>query len=113
MQEGGNKVRMDALLKPRSIAFVGVSARGGSGAKMLKSAQQFGFSGPIWVVNPNAPEILGLACHKSLKDLPQVPDCVIVAVPAAAVLDVLEEAAALGVPAALVVSEGFADAGND
>lgn len=108
-----DKSRMDALLKPRSVAFVGVSAKGGSGAKMLKSAQTLGFSGPIWPVNPKSDEIGGLPCFKSLTDLPGLPDCVVVAVPAPAVLDVLADAAALGVPSALVVSEGFADAGSD
>jgi acetyltransferase len=105
--------RIETLLRPESLAFVGVSARGGSGAKMLKSAQSVGFNGPIWPVNPKADEIGGLPCFKSLGDLPSVPDCVVVAVPAPSVLAVLEEAAALGVPSALVVSEGFADAAND
>jgi acetyltransferase len=113
MQDGARTLKIEALLRPRSIAFVGVSARGGSGAKMLESAQLSGFAGAVWPVNPNYAEIAGRPCFKSLQVLPGVPDCVIVAVPAEAVLGVLEEAASLGVPSALVVSEGFADAAND
>ncbi len=103
---------IESLLSPRSVAFVGVSAKGGAGAKMLRSALRFGFGGPIWPVNARAAEIEGLPCFASLADLPGVPDCVVVAVPAGAVLEVIEEAAALGVRGALVVSEGFADAGT-
>src|SRR5215831_12863637 len=104
---------IEALLKPRTIALVGVSAKGGAGANILRSGQRFGFAVPTWPVNPNTTEIAGQRCYASLRDLPQVPDCVVVAVPAGAVLDVVGEAAALGVRGVYVVSEGFADAAND
>lgn len=113
MQDAARRLKIEALLRPRTLAFVGVSARGGSGAKMLESAQRFGFTGAVWPVNPRHAEIAGRPCFRSLQALPGVPDCVIVAVPAEAVLGVLDEAAGLGVPSALVVSEGFADAAND
>src|SRR5215467_14632052 len=104
---------IEALLRPRAIALVGVSPKGGAGANILRSGQRFGYAVPTWPVNPNASEIAGQRCYASLRDLPQMPDCVIVAVPASAVLDVVGEAAALGVRGVYVVSEGFADAAND
>jgi acetate---CoA ligase (ADP-forming) len=104
---------IEALLRPRSIALVGVSTKGGAGANILRSGERFGFVVPTWPVNPNASEIGGQRCYASLRDLPQTPDCVVVAVPAGAVLDVVGEAAALGVRGVYVVSEGFADAAND
>jgi len=104
---------IEALLRPRSIALVGVSAKGGAGANILRSGERFGLVVPTWPVNPNATEIAGQRCYASLRDLPQTPDCVVVAVPAGAVLDVVREAAALGVRGVYVVSEGFADAAND
>ncbi len=108
------KTPIQALLRPGSIAIVGVSSKGGgSGAKMMESAGIFGFEGPVWPIHPTASEIAGRACFKSFAALPHAPDCVIVAVPAEGVLKVLEEAAAAGVKSALVVSEGFADAATD
>jgi acetate---CoA ligase (ADP-forming) len=104
---------IEALLRPRSIALVGVSAKGGAGANILRSGERFGFVVPTWPVNPNATEIAGQRCYASLRDLPQTPDCVVVALPAGAVLDVVGEASALGVRGVYVVSEGFADAAND
>ena len=101
---------VEALLKPRSIALVGISAKGGIGANILRSGQRFGFVVPIWPVNPNYDEINGRPCFKTLRDLPEVPDCVVVSVPADAVYDVVAEASAIGVRAAFVISEGFADA---
>ena len=108
------KTPIEALLRPGSIAIVGVSSKGGgSGAKMMESAGVFGFEGSVWPIHPTALEIEGRACFKSFAALPHAPDCVIVAVPAEGVLKVLEEAAVAGVKSALVVSEGFADAATD
>src|SRR5712692_4917362 len=103
---------IEALLRPRAIALVGVS-EGGVGAKILASGQAQNFDHPIWPVNPNRSAIGGIKCYRSLKDLPDVPDCVVVSVPADAVLGVLAEARDIGVPAAFVISEGFADAATD
>jgi acetyltransferase len=104
---------IQALLRPRSIALVGVSTKGGAGANILRSGQRFGFAVPTWPVNPNATEIDGQRCFKSLAELPGVPDCVIIALPADAVHNVVAQAAALGVRGVYVVSEGFADAASD
>src|SRR5262249_14589383 len=94
---------VEALLKPRSIALVGVSPKGGAGATILKSAERFGPTVPTWPVHPQHAEIAGHRCYKSLRDLPQRPDCVVVSVPAEAVLDVVAEAAACGIRGAYVV----------
>jgi acetyltransferase len=104
---------IQALLRPRAIALVGVSAKGGAGANILRSGQRFGFAVPTWPVNPNATEIDGQRCYGSLAELPGVPDCVVIALPADAVHNVVAQAAALGVRGVYVVSEGFADAAND
>src|SRR5262245_32201833 len=113
MHQATSPPPINALLRPRTIALVGVSTKGGAGANILRSGERFGFAVPTWPVNPNATEIGGQRCYKSLAELPGVPDCVIIAVPADAVLDVATQAAALGVRGVYVVSEGFADAAND
>jgi acyl-CoA synthetase (NDP forming) len=104
---------VQALLRPRAIALVGVSPKGGAGVRILQSNERFGFAVPTWPVNPNYREIAGHRCYASFKELPEVPDCVVVSVPAAAVLDVVGEAAAAGIRGAFVISEGFADAATE
>jgi acetate---CoA ligase (ADP-forming) len=101
---------VEKLLKPRSLAFVGVSSKGGAGAKMLQSARNAGFAGALWPVHPSAAAIAGITCFKSLAALPGIPDCLVVAVPAEAVVPLLRQAADQGITSALVVSAGFADA---
>jgi acetyltransferase len=95
------------------MALVGVSPKGGAGARILESNARFGFAVPSWPVNPNYDEIGGHRCYRVFKDLPQVPDCVVISVPAEAVLGVVGDAAAAGIPAAFIISEGFADAASD
>jgi len=112
MHQALSPLPIQALLRPRAIALVGVSAKGGAGANILRSGQRFGFAVPTWPVNPNATEIDGQRCYGSLAELPGVPDCVMVALPADAVHNVVAQAAALGVRGVYVVAEGFADAAN-
>src|SRR5438105_173965 len=113
MSQSAPALPVEALLRPRAIALVGVSPKGGAGANILKSGSRFGFAIPTWPVNPNYTEVLGHRCYKSLRELPQRPDCVVVSVPAEAVAEVVSEAASVGIPGAYVISEGFADAAND
>jgi acetate---CoA ligase (ADP-forming) len=113
MEQSLSRLPVEALLRPRSIALVGVSPKGGAGATILKSGERFGFEIPTWPVNPRYDEVAGHRCYKSLRELPERPDCVVVSVPADAVLDVVGDAAATGIPAAYVISEGFADAASD
>lgn len=99
-----------ALFKPRSIAVVGASSdptkTGGRPVHMLL---KHGFAGAIYPVNPKADEIQGLPAYASIEALPETPDMMIVAVPGAAAVAVLETAASRGVAAAVVLSAGFAE----
>lgn len=105
--------RLRHLLDPGAIAVVGANDKGNVGARTLRNALASGFGGRLYPINPNYETIEGLACYPTLGALPEVPDTVVVAVPAGAALDVLGEAADAGVPAAVCFSEGFSDAGTD
>src|SRR3982750_3418222 len=97
------------LLAPRSVAVVGASDREGNlGGLAVGFLQKFGFGGPVWPVNAGRPVVGGLPCFPHTRDLPSVPDLVIVAVPAQSVTDVIKDCVAAGVPAAVVWAGGFA-----
>jgi acyl-CoA synthetase (NDP forming) len=104
---------LSALLNPRSIAVVGANDKGNVGARTLQNVRDAGFQGPLYPINPNYDALDGLTCYPSLAALPEVPDAVVVSVPVAGALKVLEEAAAVQIPAAVLFSEGFADAGTE
>jgi acetate---CoA ligase (ADP-forming) len=102
------------LLNPRAIAIVGATpdaARiGGQPMRILRST---GYRGAIYPVNPRYSEIEGVRCHARPETLPAPCDLALVAVPAAAVPQVLRECGAAGVPFAIVFSAGFREIGAE
>src|SRR5215469_3232606 len=98
------------LLAPRSVAVVGATDRPGSyAAQALTNLDVIGFPGEVWGVNPGRTEVLGRPCVPSVAELPVAVDAVIVAIPAAGVPDVIEQAGARGCGGAVVFSAGFAE----
>ncbi|WP_431933210.1 GNAT family N-acetyltransferase [Nonomuraea jabiensis] len=98
------------VLAPRSVAVIGASRREHAvGHKVLRNLVDGGFCGPIHPVNPNASEIAGLACHAKV---PDGVDLAVVAVPARHVLEVARDCAAAGVAGLVVLTSGFAEAGQ-
>lgn len=107
-----NRSALLTLLNPRSVAVVGATPRETTAAhRVLRNLKQFGFSGPIYPVNPRYEEVLGLRCYSSLSALPECPDAAFIALPAEQVQDVLEEAARCGVTGVIANGNGFADRG--
>ena len=105
---------MHAVLHPRSIAVVGAGRRPESvGHRILADLDGSGFTGRLHVVNREAMEILGRRAYASVTEIPDEVDLVIIAVAAAGVLDVVADCADKGVKALLVVSAGFAEAGEE
>jgi acetate---CoA ligase (ADP-forming) len=104
---------LQALLAPRSIAVVGASPKGGYGLQTIANLRELGSPAAIYPVHPRHAEVDGLRAYPDLASLPEVPDAVAVAVPAAIAVDVLEQAGALGVRAGVVYASGFTEAGGD
>ena len=100
--------RLEKFLAPRSVAVVGGSPKPTSPARaILKNLRDCGFPRPIGLINPHYAEIEGVRAVKSLDELPQVPDLLVIAAPAATVPAIVAEAGAKGVPAAIIISAGL------
>ena len=78
----------------------------------IRNLVELGFQGGIYPVNPKYETVMGLPCYPNLGAIPGGIDLVVVGVPSEKVLSVLEEAHAIGVPAAVVMSSGFAESGE-
>ncbi len=102
------------LLAPRSVAVIGASVRPKSiGHELLRNILAGGFTGSVYVVNPKHDRVLGVPAVASPLDLPEAPDLAIVAVPAAAVLDVVRACGERGARGILMISSGFGETGAD
>lgn len=94
----------------KSVAVVGGSpVKGRVGNVILENIMRYGFNGKIYVVNPKYDFVLGLKSYKNLRELPEKPDAVVVAVPADVAVRVVEEAASVGAKLAIVISSGFSE----
>ena len=101
------------LVTPRSVAVVGASASPGKlGHTILRNILDAGFPGPVVPVNPKADAILGIPCVKSLDDLPEPVDLAVIIIPAGAVPEAIGACGRRGIPAAVVITGGFAETGE-
>jgi acyl-CoA synthetase (NDP forming) len=102
--------RLKAALDPRSIAIIGASENPNKvGGRPVHYLDKFGFKGKIFPINPSRPEVQGYKCYKSLDDLPEAPEMVIVAVAGDNAIGVVEDCAAHGVKVAVVMASGFGE----
>ncbi len=102
------------LLTPQSLAVVGASARPGKlGHTIFKNIVEAGFAGPVVPVNPRADAILGRPCAPSLDRLPEPVDLAVIIVPAEAVPETVAACGRRGIPAAVVITGGFAEVGEE
>ncbi|MDH5832646.1 GNAT family N-acetyltransferase [Luteimonas kalidii] len=97
--------RLESVFAPAAVAVVGGSPRARSaGRAVMRNLRQGGYTGRIGWVTPRHREIDGIATVKRLRDLPWVPDLVVITAPAAVVPQLVAEAAELGVGAAVLLT---------
>ncbi len=107
------KENLDKLMRPETIAVVGASTKPGKiGYTVVEKILEGGYQGKVYPINPQASEILGLTCYRSVGAVPGTIDLAVITVPAKAVLDVIEECGKKGVPAVSVITSGFSEVGR-
>ncbi|OJV25846.1 MAG: GNAT family N-acetyltransferase [Actinobacteria bacterium 69-20] len=101
------------LLSPRSVAVIGASNDPAKiGHAMLVNLLR-SFAGPVYPVNPESLSVQGVRAYADVMGIPDPVDLAVVAVPAAGVAEVMRACRQKGVHGLVVVSAGFADAGED
>ena len=105
---------IERLLRPRSVAVIGASQRPGTiGHHLLSNLLRGGFDGPVFPVNPTATAVASVPAVARIADIAGPVDLAVIAVPAAAVPDVVDECAAKGVKGLVVISSGFSEVGPE
>ena len=78
------RASIEAILRPRSVAVVGASRQPGTiGATLVENLVSAGFTGSIYLVNPEAAEIAGRRAYPSVGAIGAPVDLAVIAVPAA------------------------------
>jgi acyl-CoA synthetase (NDP forming) len=102
----------ERLFRPHSVAIIGASGDPDKlGGRTLLHVKELGFKGRIYPINVSGRDVQGLPSWTSVAALPEVPDCALIVLPAAAVPAALEDCAARGVRHVQILSSGFAEEG--
>lgn len=97
------------FFKPTSIAVFGASETENSmGGAVLQNLLESGFQGPLMAVNSQGYEsVYGVACYKTVAELPQMPDLAIICSPPETVPDIIRKLGANMVKAAMILTGGL------
>lgn len=113
-QAGGQDALLpQALLSPRSVMLVGASGDPGkTSSRPQRYLRHHGFTGAIYPVNPGRDEILGEKAYPNVLAVGRPVDHAYIMVPAAQVEQAVADCAALGVPCATILSDGYSESGE-
>ncbi len=109
--------QMHLFFEPRSVAVVGASRKVTKAGHIIfknfvDNKRRGVFKGELYPVNPHEQTILGYKCYRSITEIDEEIELVVIVVPAEAVPEVMKESAAKGVKAAVIISAGFGEVGN-
>ncbi len=105
---------LTVFFRPSGVAVIGASRdpiKLGHG--VVRNLLQSHYPGPIYPVNPQADEILGLRAYPHIASVPDPLDLAVIVVPAPLVAEALEACGRRGVKGVIVVSGGFREVGPE
>jgi acetyltransferase len=107
------KQSLEALFMPESVAVIGATDRPGTvGRTVLENLLKPSFHGRVYPVNPQRAEVLGVKAYKSIGEVPEPVDLVVLATPAITIPGLIGECVAAKARSAVVISAGFKERGE-
>ena len=105
---------LQGLFAPRAVAVIGATARPGSvGRAVFANVLQHEYGGVVYPVNPRAASIMSVKAYGSVLEIPEEVDLAVVIVPSDTVPQVLEECGRKNIKAAIVITAGFKELGEE
>jgi acetyl coenzyme A synthetase (ADP forming)-like protein len=105
---------LESFFNPKSVAIVGASRQKTKvGHEILVNMRAAGYLGKIFPVNPKAETVEGLTCYPDLGSIGEVPDLVIIIVPARIVPAVMKQCAKIKVKSVIIITAGFKEIGKE
>jgi acyl-CoA synthetase (NDP forming) len=102
---------LQELFYPRSVAVIGSVAEGKLGCVLIRGLLESGFK-DIYAINLTAQGVDQIPGFRSVQETGAAVDLAVIVSPAATVRSVMEDCGRAGVRAAVVITSGFAEAGN-
>jgi acetate---CoA ligase (ADP-forming) len=102
------------LFEPQTLAIVGVSSDPGKwGYWFARDAALGAHRRRVYLVGRNGGEVHGLPVHRSLGELPEAPELVVLSVPADGLEEAVDDSLAAGARALVAIAAGFAELGEE
>ena len=96
------------ILHPKSIAFYGANNKFASmGSSQFMNVINGEFKGNIYPIHRKLDSVMGLKTYKSISELPETPELVVIVIPPKNVIQVFEECGEKGVKNIILGSGGF------
>jgi acetate---CoA ligase (ADP-forming) len=105
---------LQPLFAPRSVAILGASNDPSKwGNWLADGALKGAHRRPVYLVNRNGAEVLGQRTYASLEEIPDAPELVVIAVPAAGFEQAVDASLAKGARALVGITAGLGETGGD
>lgn len=107
------RLPLDRLFRPSSMALVGATERSIWSVAAIDNLKRFGYAGAVHMVNPKGGRIFGAEAATSCAAIGEPVDAALLMVPEARMVEVFDDLRRAGVGAAVILSAGFAEAGQE
>lgn len=102
------------LFAPKSVAVFGASDRiDAVGQIVFQNMLQSGYQGALYPINPARAEIQGCRAYSSISQIAEPVELAVIATPPQSVPDIIEECGKHHVKAAVIITAGFGEAGEE
>ena len=98
-------MNLKKLFRPKSLAIVG----GYWADFVYEGNRKIGFNGKIWHINPSRKSSKKKKYYKSIQDLPEVPDCVYLAVSSDITVKLIKDISDIGVGGTVCLASRFSE----
>jgi len=107
-------MNLQSLFRPKTMAVVGISKKNPlSPGRIIFIKNYFEMQVEVFGIHPEGGEVEGVNLFTKIEELPKVPDVLVIAVPAKATLDYVEQCADYKIPGCIIISGGFAEIGGE
>ncbi len=106
-------MNLNKLLKPTSVAVIGASEREGFGGDVCRNILSYVEDrSHVYFIHPKRDSVFGVPCYKSISDVPENVDLMVICTSQKTVIPLLQEGAKKGVGGAVVFASGYGEVGT-
>ena len=106
-------MNLNKLLKPTSVAVIGASEKEGFGGDVCRNILSYVEDrSHVYFIHPKRDSVFGVPCYKSISDVPENVDLMVICTSQKTVIPLLQEGATTGVRGAGVCASGYGEAGT-